>query len=122
MRDGTPLDVVGKFTGMGNLYVLDREKGTLVTRSDNYIPTEGTVGGAAGSNLIRGGSAGTIWFDAYDARSGERVWTFRTGAGCNSAPMTYQVDGRQYVALSCGGHASHDPQGGDAVIAFTLPD
>ena len=200
VRDGTPLDVVGKFTGMGNLYVLDREKGTLVTRSDNYIPTEDTVGGAAGSNLNRGGSAGTIWspgaysaetqwlysvnqripgyfqpreqartgerfgnvaavdpatgrvvwtqrtdlplaggvlatagglvfigrtsgwFDAYDARSGERVWTFRTGAGCNSAPMTYQVDGRQYVALSCGGHASLDPQGGDAVIAFALPD
>ncbi len=26
------------------------------------------------------------------------------------------------LALSCGGHASLDPQGGDAVIAFALPD
>ncbi len=200
LRDGRTLDVVGKFTGMGNLYVLDREKGTLVTRSDNYMPTDGTVGGVAGSNLIRGGVAGTIWspgaysvdtgllysvnqripgyfqpreeartgerfgnvaavdpstgrviwtqrtdlplaggvlatagglvfagrtsgwFDAYDARNGERVWSFRMGAGCNSAPMTYQVDGRQYVALSCGGHGSLDPQGGDTVVAFSLSD
>jgi quinoprotein glucose dehydrogenase len=36
--------------------------------------------------------------------------------------MTYQIGGRQYVALSCGGHGSLDPQGGDTVVAFTLPD
>lgn len=199
-RDGRVQQVVGKFTGMGNLYVLDADTGALVTRSDNYMPVEGTVGGAAGSNLIRGGVAGTIWspgaysvqtgllysvnqriegyflprdeargkerfgnvaavspqtgkviwthktdqplaggvlatagglvfagrtsgwFDAYDAATGDRLWSFRTGAGCNSAPMTYQVAGRQYVALSCGGHGSLDPQGGDTVVAFALPE
>ena len=199
-RDGRVHQVVGKFTGMGNLYVLDADTGALVTRSDNYMPVAGSVGGVAGSNLIRGGVAGTIWspgaysaatgllyavnqriegyflprdeprgsdrfgsvvavspqtgkvvwtsrtdeplaggvlatagglvfagrtagwFEAYDAATGERLWSFRTGAGCNSAPMTYQLEGRQYVALSCGGHGSLDPQGGDTVVAFALPE
>lgn len=199
-RDGRVQQVVGKFTGMGNLYVLDADTGALVTRSDNYMPVDGTVGGVAGSNLIRGGVAGTIWspgaysadtgllyavnqriegyflpreeargnerfgsvvavspltgkvvwthkteqplaggvlatagglvfagrssgwFDAYDAATGDVLWSFRTGAGCNSAPMTYRVGGRQYVAVSCGGHGLLDPQGGDTVLAFALPD
>lgn len=198
-RDGRTVDALGKFTGMGNLYVLDRQQGTLLARSDNYIPVEGTVGGPSGANLIRGGVAGTIWspgafsadtgllysvnqripgyfqpredaregerfgnvaavnpatgkvawtvrtelpqaggvlatagglvfagrtsgwFDAYDAVSGSRLWSFRMGAGCNSAPMTYQIEGTQFVALSCGGHGSLDPQGGDVVVAFSLP-
>ena len=189
---------VARFTGLGNLYVWNRE-GELLTVSDNYIPVEQTRGGAAGANLIRGGIAGTVWspgaysfdtgflyatnrripgyfepreqervgeafgniaavdpatgavvwkhrtdrplaggalatagglvfagrttgwFDAYDAATGDRLWSFRTGAGCNSAPITYMLDGRQYVAASCGGHGLLDPQGGDAVIAFTLP-
>lgn len=36
--------------------------------------------------------------------------------------MTYQVDGHQFVAVACGGHGALDPQGGDAVIAFSLPE
>ena len=199
-REGKTVDAIGKFTGMANLYVWDRETGALLTRSDNYMPVEGTVGGPEGSNLFKGGVAGTIWspgaysaetgflysvnqsipgyflprdqprrgdrfgnvaavdpgsgkvvwtqrtdqplaggvlatagglvfagrtsgwFDAYDARTGDRVWSFRTGAGCNSAPMTYQIDGRQFVAIACGGHGALDPQGGDAVIAFSVLD
>ncbi|MGH9163453.1 MAG: pyrroloquinoline quinone-dependent dehydrogenase [Vicinamibacteraceae bacterium] len=192
------VDVVGKLTGMGNLYVLARNTGDLVAMSDNYIPLDQTRGGPSGVNLRRGGMAGTLWspgaysfdtgliysanqyvpgyfqprheargagqfgnvaavdpstgaliwqqrterpqaggllatagglvfagrsagwFDAYDAATGKRVWSFRVGAGCNSAPVTYRVDGRQYVALSCGGHGTLDPQGGDTVIAFAL--
>lgn len=197
-RDGKTTQAVARFTGLGNLYVWDRDRGTLLQVSDNYIPVEQTRGGKAGANLIRGGIAGTVWspgaysprtrlaysvneripgyfepreqertddqygnvaavnpatgevvwrqrtekpvaggvlvtagglvfagrtsgwFDAYDAGSGERLWSFRTGAGCNSAPVTYRVGGQQYVAVACGGHRLLDPQGGDAVVAFSL--
>ena len=75
----------------------------------------------AGGLVFAGRTTG--WFDAYDAETGARLWSFRTGAGCNSAPVTYEVSGRQYVAAACGGHGVLDPQSGDAVVAFTLvPD
>jgi glucose dehydrogenase len=82
------------------------------------------AGGAlatAGGLVFAGRTSG--WFDAYDAETGERRWSFRTGAGCNSGPVTYRVGGRQYVAVACGGHGLLDPQSGDALVAFSLgPD
>ncbi len=74
---------------------------------------------ATASNLVFAGRT-SGWFDAYDAVTGETVWSFRTGAGCNSAPVTYLVDGVQYVAIACGGHGVLDPRGGNALIAFSL--
>lgn len=52
--------------------------------------------------------------------TGARLWSFRTGAGCNAAPMTYRLAGHQYVAVACGGHGVLDPQGGDAIVSFAL--
>jgi len=51
-------------------------------------------------------------FTALDARSGKALWNFNTGALITSAPSTYTVDGRQYVALTSFSN----------VIAFALPD
>ncbi len=70
--------------------------------------------------MFTGRTAG--WFDAYDAKTGDRLWTFRMGAGCNAAPMTYRAAGRQYVAVACGGHANFERQGGDVLVAFALPE
>ena len=39
-------------------------------------------------------------FDAWDAGDGQHLWQFRTGAGCNAAPMTWQIEGKQHVAGS----------------------
>ncbi len=194
------IPALGRFSGVGNLYVWDRRDGTLLLMSDNYIPVGESVGDGSGPNLIPGGMAGTVWspgaysaraglffstnqsvpgyfeprdegrdpheafgnvaavdprtgevvwsqrtdrplaggalatagglvfagrtsgwFDAYDADTGELKWSFRTGAGCNAAPITYQIDGVQYVAIACGGHGVLDPRGGNAIIAFSLP-
>jgi outer membrane protein assembly factor BamB len=73
----------------------------------------------AGGLVFAGRSTG--WFDAYDAATGERVWSFRTGAGCNAAPATYRIAGVQHVVIACGGHGNLDPRGGNALIAFALP-
>jgi alcohol dehydrogenase (cytochrome c) len=34
----------------------------------------------------------------FHARTGEPLWRFQTGSGHHSSPITYSVDGRQYVA------------------------
>jgi quinohemoprotein ethanol dehydrogenase len=41
-------------------------------------------------------------FVAYDASYGELLWEFETGTGTVAAPVTYQVDGVQYVAVMAG--------------------
>jgi outer membrane protein assembly factor BamB len=40
---------------------------------------------------------------ALDKRTGKLLWQFQTGAPIDSSPMSYAVDGTQFVALSAGG-------------------
>ena len=42
-------------------------------------------------------------FSAYDSASGERLWNVRLNAAVNAAPITYMVNGTQYVAVLVGG-------------------
>ena len=41
-------------------------------------------------------------FVAYDARNGEQLWSVNVGSGISSAPISYSVDGKQYVSLLVG--------------------
>lgn len=50
-------------------------------------------------------------FGALDARSGNRLWRFPLNARWHASPMTYAIDGRQYVAVAMNG----------SIIAFGLP-
>ncbi len=105
----------------GNVAAVNPVTGEVVWRQRTEKPLAGGALATAGGLVFAGRTTG--WFDAYDAETGERLWKFRAGAGCNSAPVTYRVGGRQHVAVACGGHGLLDPQGGDAIISFTLvPD
>jgi len=42
------------------------------------------------------------WFKALDARTGRMLWQFNTGSGISAAPITYEIDGKQYVAVVSG--------------------
>ncbi len=58
-----------------------------------------------------------------DARTGEVQWEFQTGSGIAAAPVTYEVDGEQYIAVFAAG--STNPYGGsvtqgDSLWAFKL--
>ena len=39
---------------------------------------------------------------ALDAKSLQKLWEFNTGGGVNAPPMTFTVDGKQYVAILVG--------------------
>jgi alcohol dehydrogenase (cytochrome c) len=41
-------------------------------------------------------------FSAYDAKSLQEVWSFNVGTGINAPPITYAVNGKQYVAILVG--------------------
>ena len=61
-------------------------------------------------------------FAAYDAKNGEKLWHFQCGAGVNAPPISYALDGKQYVAVAAGGNALWGFRQGGAVIVFGLPD
>ena len=39
---------------------------------------------------------------AFDARTGKPLWHFYTGGNLHASPMTFAVDGHQYVAIASG--------------------
>ncbi len=41
-------------------------------------------------------------FVAYDATKGDKLWSMKLGVGISSAPITYSIDGKQYVSLLVG--------------------
>jgi alcohol dehydrogenase (cytochrome c) len=80
------------------------------------------IGGALATagNLVFTGE-GNGHFNAYDARTGKTLWSFTGGAGCNAPPVTYSLDGKQYIAMACGGNYQLGYPLGDAVMVFALP-
>ena len=102
----------------GSVAAVNPASGEVVWQQRTTQPLGGGLVATAGGLVFAGQTSG--WFDAYDDQTGERVWSFHVGAGCNAAPITYRVGGRQYVAVACGGHEVLDPEGGDTVIAFAL--
>jgi PQQ-dependent dehydrogenase (methanol/ethanol family) len=54
----------------------------------------------AGGLVFQGSAEGDL--AAYDAKSGQKLWSYKTGNGIIAAPMTYELDGEQYIAVMVG--------------------
>jgi quinohemoprotein ethanol dehydrogenase len=54
----------------------------------------------AGGLVFQGTADG--YFEAYDAKTGKELWKFDAGLGIIGAPMSYSIDGRQYVSILVG--------------------
>jgi glucose dehydrogenase len=81
------------------------------------------IGGAlatAGGLVFVGQANGS--FEAFDAEDGDVLWRHRAGAGVNSAPMTYMVNGTQYIAVAAGGNFQISAKPGDDLLVFALRD
>jgi PQQ-dependent dehydrogenase, methanol/ethanol family len=66
----------------------------------NELPMCASVLATGGDLVFAGEPSGE--FNALDARTGEQLWQFQCGSGHHSGPMTYMVDGRQYIAVPVG--------------------
>jgi len=95
-----PLNTWTEATGNGAVLAIDPLTGdpkwtfTMTDVTDSGILT------TASDVLFTGGRE--RYFQALDARSGRLLWKANLGAQVVSGPMTYQVDGRQYVAVISG--------------------
>jgi quinohemoprotein ethanol dehydrogenase len=68
---------------------------------DNDRPSGGVM--ATGGGLVFGGNGAGKELRAYDAKTGQQLWNFATQTSIFAAPITYELDGEQYVAASVGG-------------------
>lgn len=104
----------------GTLSAIDPATGKLAWQERLSKPFPGGVTATAGGLVFTGEADGH--FTARDARTGQLLWRFQTGAGVNAPPVVYQRDGKEYVVVASGGNKLFDIPSGDAVIAFGLPD
>lgn len=58
---------------------------------------------------------------AFDSRTGKVLWEYALPASAQATPMTFELDGRQYVVIAAGGHGKLHTKQGDYVMAFRLP-
>lgn len=82
---------------------LDTREAEWITRERTPFVT-GTLPTAGG--VVFAGSVDRS-FNAYDTRNGKKLWSTRLADVPNSNPISYEVDGRQYVAIVTGGGAPH---------------
>jgi alcohol dehydrogenase (cytochrome c) len=145
----TPLDPGQAYTGGGRA-IFAR---TLVPGSDGNVgridaikltdrsttwsyrqraPATGAVLPTAGGLVFAG--SWDRFFKAWDDATGKILWQVRTNNAINGYPISYSVNGKQYIAVSVGNGSSHAkslatltpeiaaPDGGSVLWVFALPD
>ena len=84
---------------LGTIRAISAETGETVWQHDQRAMTMSLV--ATGGGLVFGGDANGR-FRAHDHETGEVLWEINLGSPVTGFPITYAVDGRQYVAVSTG--------------------
>ncbi|MEH7302668.1 outer membrane protein assembly factor BamB family protein [Neobacillus drentensis] len=57
---------------------------------------------------------------AYDAVNGNQLWDFKMDAGANAPPITYEIDGKQYISIFAAGNTLAGTKHGDKIYTFSL--
>jgi alcohol dehydrogenase (cytochrome c) len=108
---------ISSFTG--NFTALDARTNKIAWRK-NWSSMCASGSFTTGGGLVFTGQADGTYL-AFNAMTGDQVWSQKLEAGANAPGITYTVDGKQYVAVLAGGNSYFDPKlRGDAVYAFAL--
>ena len=86
--------------GNGAVIAIDPKTGQPKWKFQMYDVTDAGILTTAGDVLFTGGREG--YFHALDARTGNVLWKAALGGAIMSAPVTYSVDGKQYVIVNSG--------------------
>jgi quinoprotein glucose dehydrogenase len=79
----------------------------------------GLIATAGGLVFSAAGMDGKL--HAFDSATGAELWSYDLPAGGQATPMTYTLNGKQYLVLAAGGHGKLGTKQGDSLLAFTLP-
>lgn len=103
----------------GVLSAVNLDTGKIAWSAKTDQPLMGGVLATAGNLVLTG--EGNGMFNAYDAKNGKKLWSFNCGAGVNAPPVSYTVNGKQYIAVAAGGNTQLDFKRGNSVFVFALP-
>jgi len=106
----TPINSWTDAVGHGTVMAIDPQTGQKKWTFDQYDVTDSGILTTAADLLFTGGREG--YFYALDARTGVELWKASLGGQIVNAPVTYAVDGKQYVAVISG----------NSLITFALRD
>jgi alcohol dehydrogenase (cytochrome c) len=115
---GGAFKVIATEESFGNVTAVDYNTGKIAWQKKTPLPMMGGALTTAGGLMFTGEGDG--WFRAYDAKSGDVLWSFFAGAGVNAPPASYSVDGKQYIVVGAGGNTQIDFKRGNNIIAFTV--
>ena len=97
---------------IGRIKAIDVANKKVVWEVKSALPLFSGMLVTKGGVLFTGDLRGR--FLAYDAKTGKELWKFQTGSGINASPITYELDGKQYVAILSG-------LGGDPNFYYSAP-
>ena len=72
--------------------------------------------------LVFIGAAMDERFHAFDKDSGELLWEYQLPSGGYATPASYEIEGRQYIVIACGGGGKPGTKKGDSYYCFALPE
>lgn len=102
----------------GTLSAIDLASGKIIWQNKTAQPLIGGVLATAGGVLFMGEGNGN--FNAYNSQTGALLWQGKSEFGVNAPPITYTIDGVQYIAVASGGSSIFGYKQGDALIVYTL--
>jgi len=137
-KPGTP--IVGQYAGgsmalnldyippSGTFTAVNTETGAIAWQYKSSRPMYGGVLATASGLVFAGEMNGD--FNAFDAKTGEKLWHYSLGAGVCTPPITYKIKGVQYIAVGASGchggeilmYNDGRPAFGDAFAIFALPE
>ena len=118
----------GKET-LGTVYAISAETGETLWLHERLPVTMSLA--ATGGGLVFGGDVGGRFW-ALDQETGEVLWEINLGSSVTGFPVSYEVDGRQYVAVGTGAEGGSTstyrrltselrPSSNNTLFVFALP-
>ena len=110
------------------VWAIDIATGRDVWRYGQRAPNAGSTLATAGNVVFFGDSNRRL--RAFDAETGEVLWETILGSQISGYPVTYEVDGRQYLTVPAGGFSDRirtyapeleAPLGSNVLVTFALP-
>lgn len=96
---------------VGILRAMDPATGKVAWEHKEPMPLWAGVLATKGNLVFTG--TGDGYFKAFDAKTGEELWKFQVGTGIISPPITWEMDGEQYIGVTAGYGGAVPLWGGD---------
>lgn len=102
----------------GVLSAINLTTGKMRWQVKTEQPLMGGVLATRGGLVFMGEGDGNL--NAYNSNTGDLLWQAKVDAGVNAPPISYEIDGVQYIAVVAGGNAIFGFPTGDNVLVYAL--